>query len=471
MEISKRTKLIATIGPSSEKYEKMLDLVKAGVTTIRLNFSHGDFEEHGARIENAKRMRKEKGIPVSIMLDTKGPEIRIGKMKDGGQEIKAGSSVTIYTKEKDYKERENSGNELTVSYDMSKDLEKGKIVLVDDGKLELKVDEVKPGKIIATARNAHKVKTNKRINLPGTKFSMSFLAEKDKNDIRFGIKSGIDFIAASFVNTPEDIQEIKDILKEEKAEHIKIFSKIESQYAVDHFKEIAEVTDGVMIARGDLGLEIPYYEVPVAEKMMIRVMRNLGKPVIVATQMLDSMENNPHPTRAEVTDVYLAVELGADATMLSGESAAGKYPVDAVKVMSRIAQRAEKEFYKKVYYDKYLDTLPRPKDDREEKAMNITKKVKDGEYKFVLVRSKTGQLLSKVASYRPNTNIIGIPLNKRDITQFGITSSVFTTLAPDAYSKLKENKEHGREVLKTFDAKKGDKYLVVDKYGIDEFIY
>ena len=469
MNTQKRTKLIATIGPASEKKETMKHLFLAGMTTVRLNFSHGDHEEQGKRIITVKEIIKDTRLPLSIMLDTKGPEIRIGKIKNGKQEINASQKITIYTDEESYKKETNIG-ELSVSYDMSKDISVGKTILIDDGKLQLEVLSIKPGIVKTIAKNNHVVKTNKRVNLPGTKFSMPFLSKKDINDIRFGAQNKVDFIAASFVNTPEDILHIRRILKEENAEHIQIFAKIESQYAVDHFDEIAEVTDGVMIARGDLGLEIPYYEVPVAQKMMIRAMRQLGKPVIVATQMLDSMETNPHPTRAEVTDVYVATEMGADATMLSGESAAGEYPLKTVKVMSIINERAEKEFYNKVYYKEYLKNLPKATNKREEISKHVTLKTQNGEYKYAVVLSRTGKLLTEVSKYRPNTNILGVTNDPKQTTQFGVTSSVFMETNVNKFTEIKSRKENSASVVEKFGGKTGDKYLVVENDKIEEFV-
>ena len=468
--ISKRTKIITTIGPASESKEVMTKLFENGMTTIRLNFSHGDHKEQGDRIVTARAIAKEKGLPISVLLDTKGPEIRVGKMKDGKQAIVANQEITIYTDADSYANKEAGQGEMTVAYDMSEDLKVGKTVLVDDGKLQLKVTEVKPGIVKAIALNHHVVKTNKRVNLPGTKFSMPFLAEKDINDIKFGIDKGIDFIAASFVNTPEDIKSIRAILKEKNAEHIQIFAKIESQYAVDNFDAIVAETDGVMIARGDLGLEIPYYEVPVAEKMMIRKMREAGKPVIVATQMLDSMESNPQPTRAEVTDVYFAVELGADATMLSGESAAGEYPVEATRTMAIIDQRAEKEFYNKLFYPVQLKKIKEvTSGHRAEIAAKVADKTINGEFKFAVVLSRTGKLLSTVSQFRPNTAILGVTNDEKQTTQFGITSSVFMEPDTKLFDEYKADHSKAIKTVKKYGGKPGDKYLVVENESIDEY--
>jgi pyruvate kinase len=470
MNTKKRSKLIATIGPSSEKKEIIKELFDAGVTTIRLNFSHGDYEKQGQRIKYAKEIIKETQLPLSILLDTKGPEIRIGKMKDGEQLFNANQKIQIFTDNNSYKNKICSNTQLTVSYDMSKDLKPGKYILVDDGKLKLKVIDVEPGLINVETQNSHIIKTNKRINLPGTKFSMPFLAKKDYNDIKFGIKLGIDFIAASFVNSKENVEEIRTILKKENATHIQIFAKIESQYGVDNLDEILESADGIMIARGDLGLEIPYYEVPVEQKMIIRKSRKVGKPVIVATQMLDSMEKNPSPTRSEVTDVYHATELGADATMLSGETAIGKYPIITTRIMSTINERAEKEFFNKNYYFNYLKDLPKPKNKREEIAKLVTNKAKNGEYKFTVVLSRTGKLLTQIAKLRPNTNILGVTNDPKQTTQFGITFSVFMDINVENFAIIKANHAEAKKVVFKYGAKPGDKYLVVENDSIDEYV-
>ncbi len=466
----KRTKIISTIGPVSESKEIMGGMFDAGMTTIRMNFSHGDHSEQGARIDMAREISKEKGMPITLLLDTKGPEIRVGKMAGGKQTIKQNTVVTIFCDTDSYKNKEGTTDTFTVAYDMSQDLEVGKVVLVDDGKLVLDITEVKPGIVMAKARNTHDVKTNKRVNLPGTKFSMDFLAEQDILDIRFGAQRRVDLIAASFVNTPEDIQQIKAILKEEDAEEIRVFAKIESQYAVDHFLEILEEADGIMVARGDLGLEIPYYEVPIAEKMMVRECRKAGKPVIVATQMLDSMENNPYPTRAEVTDVYFATELGADATMLSGETAAGQFPIETVEVMAEINKRAEKEFYKKMFYLPHLDEVAKASTgERATIAEHVARKAIDGDFKYAVVLSRSGKLLREVAKFRPNLAILGVVSDEKQVTKFGITSSVFVFPETEMFDTIKNDHDLGsKNVVTRFEGKPGDKYLVVQNDDITE---
>lgn len=472
--IDKRSKLIGTIGPSSESYEVLKELVIAGLTTIRANFSHGDYEEQKVKFDNAKKVQKELNVPISILLDTKGPEIRVGKMKDGAQLIKQGTELIIYTKDEDFKSKLGTDKEVTVSYRMDKDVKKGDKVLFDDGKLVSEVLSVQDGVISVITKNQHLLKTNKRINLPGVEFSLPFLAEKDINDVKFGIEQGVDYVAASFVNSANNVNQLREILNSNGGEKIKIISKIESEVAIKNIDEIIEASDGVMIARGDLGLEIPYYEVPYNQKKIIRKCRTAGKPVIVATQMLDSMEKTPQPTRAEVTDVYWATELGADSTMLSGETASGDFPVESVKVMSTINARAEREFYNKLYYPVQLEEVYKnaPKDSRTEIAYNIAKKASKGEYKYIIVRSTTGELLNEIAKYRPNAAIIGLVNDEEMIGKFGITNSVFVSLdSKKLFADVKNDFSKGKEALKPFYPKSGDKFLVVDRHDMKEFTY
>lgn len=472
--IEKRSKLIGTVGPSSENYEILRKLVLSGLTCIRANFSHGTHEEQKSKFENARKIQKELNIPLSIMLDTKGPEIRLGKMQDGAQLIKANTQVVVHTKEEDFVNFIGTEKEWTVSYRMDKDVKKGDKIVFDDGKLVTEVISVEEGLITIVTKNQHLLKTNKRINIPGVEFSLPFLSEKDKNDIIFGIKENIDYIAASFVNSAKDVNELKNILKENDGLHIKVIAKIESQTGINNINEIIEASDGIMIARGDLGLEIPYYDVPYYEKQIIRKCRKAGKPVIVATQMLDSMEKTPQPTRAEVTDVYWATELGADSTMLSGESASGDFPVEAVQVMSTINQRAEKEFYKKLYYPVQLEEVweNSKKTDRDQIAYKIAKNAMSGKYKYIIVRSDTGQLLNEIAKYRPNAAIIGLVKDEKQIGKFGVTNSVFVSLESTKYfNEIKNDFSKAKEILTPYYPTKGDKFLVVDRHKEEEFTF
>lgn len=464
----KRTKIITTIGPSTNSAEAIETLFANGMTTIRLNFSHGDEQEQGNRIVWAKEVMQKLGKPISVMLDTKGPEIRVGKMLDDKQEIAKGSMVTIYTTEADYTKKVCGSTELTVSFDMSKDLKAGDVVLVDDGKLHLDVVSVAPGVVQTKAFNHHLLKTNKRVNLPGVEFSLPFLAEKDVQDITFGVGQGIDYIAASFVNSAANVQQIRDLLKSLNAEDVQIISKIESQVGVNNIDEIIEASDGIMVARGDLGLEIPYYDVPYWEKIMIRKCRKAGKLVIVATQMLESMTDNPAPTRAEVTDVYFATELGADATMLSGESANGTYPFIATDVMATINRRAEVEFYSKLYYEKqFEDAVQASTGPRAEIVKKLAEKCKSGVYEYAVVLSKTGELLRALSKFRPNTVVIGVSADERLYTRFGCYHSIFMNKVED-YDKFIHSDEEIINVAKAWGAKIDSKILFMRNEEIRE---
>ncbi|ATZ17538.1 pyruvate kinase [Williamsoniiplasma luminosum] len=464
----KRTKIITTIGPSTHEPENIEELYMNGMTTIRLNFSHGDQVEQGYRIVGARKIREKLGKPISILLDTKGPEIRVGKFKDGAQIFTKGEKVTVLTDADSYKNKECGQGEMTVAYDMSQDLKAGNLILIDDGKLELIVDSVKPGVIQATAFNTYKVKTNKRVNLPGVEFSMEFMSEKDKNDIIFACKEGLDYIAASFVNNANNIAQIREILKANNGEDIQIIAKIESQTGLDNIDAIIEASDGIMVARGDLGLEIPYYDVPYWEKVLIRKCRAAGKPVIVATQMLESMTDNPSPTRAEVTDVYYATELGSDATMLSGESAAGTFPFITTNTMATINKRAEVEFYNKGYYQKQLDNAKKSSTGpRAEIASLLADKTHSGEYAFSIVLSRTGELLKAVSKFRPNTAILGVTESDRLWTAFGIWHSIFMNKTKDL-NALETNVAELSKIAKLWGAKTGEKVLVVRNTDIRE---
>ncbi|AIS52843.1 pyruvate kinase Pyk [Thermoanaerobacter kivui] len=333
----RRTKIVCTIGPASEDYNILRKLIEKGLNVARLNFSHGDFEEHGARIDNIKKIREELKLPVAILLDTKGPEIRTGKFKNGGVELKEGQTFIITT-------REVLGDETicSVSYKgLPQDVERGSRILIDDGLISLKVTDIKGEDIICVVENSGPVKDHKGVNVPGVKLNLPPLTQKDVEDIEFGIKKGIDMIAASFVRKASDVLAIRRLLEENKADHILIIAKIENREGVENIDEIIKVSDGIMVARGDLGVEIPLEEIPIVQKMIIEKCNKAGKPVITATQMLDSMMRNPRPTRAEVTDVANAILDGTDAIMLSGETAQGKYPIEAFETMAKIAEKTE----------------------------------------------------------------------------------------------------------------------------------
>ncbi len=332
----RRTKIVCTIGPASEQPEILKKLILAGMNVARLNFSHGSHEEHEVRIDRIRECAKELGRNIAIMLDTKGPEIRTGILKDGQVNLQNGDLFT-FTPE----EIEGTQERVSITYDqLAKDVQVGTTILIDDGLIELKVEEIKGQDVTCRIMDGGLLKNRKGVNLPKVLVNLPSITEKDISDIAFGVRKKVDFIAASFVRKASDVLQIRQLLEENGA-NISIIAKIENEEGVQNSEDILGVADGLMVARGDLGVEIPAEEVPLVQKRLIASCNRIGKPVITATQMLDSMQNNPRPTRAEASDVANAIFDGTDAIMLSGETAAGKYPVESVETMARIACRAE----------------------------------------------------------------------------------------------------------------------------------
>ena len=334
----RKTKILCTIGPASEDEKVMSLLMEKGMNAARLNFSHGKQEDHLIKINNIKRLSKEKGLHISIILDTKGPEIRTGSFSVPEVELSEGQRY-ILTTDDIVADEKRSG----VTYKgLAQDLKPGDEILIDDGLVKLIVDKIEGNDIICIVMNSGVIKAQKGINIPGVKINLPALTEKDISDIKFGIENGVDYIAASFIRRAADVLEIKKILEDANA-NIHIISKIENREGIENIDEIIDASDGIMVARGDMGVEIPEQQVPIVQKQIIRKCNEKGIPVITATQMLDSMIRNPRPTRAEVTDVANAVLDGTDAIMLSGETAAGKYPIEALDMMNSIAVTAENE--------------------------------------------------------------------------------------------------------------------------------
>lgn len=421
----KKTKIVCTLGPASENEEVLKELVLNGLNVTRMNFSHGCHEEHKGRMDVVKKVREELNVPVAILLDTKGPEIRTGQFDAPEVLLEEGQKFTITMKDV-------VGNQdtCTVSYkDLAKDVVKGDTILIDDGLVGLRVEEVNGDDIVCTVENSGIVKNHKGVNVPGVKINLPALTDKDISDIEFGISQGIDFIAASFVRKVSDVTAIKDILVKNNADHIQIISKIENQEGLDNLDSIIEVSDGIMVARGDLGVEIPTEEVPFAQKLMITKCNEAGKPVITATQMLDSMMRNPRPTRAEVTDVFNAICDGTDAIMLSGETAAGKYPVDAVKTMASIAKRAEKELKAK----KKLATIVM-------NEMNVSNAISHAtcttalelDADAILTCTSTGNTAKVVSRFRPSCAIIATTPNEEIMRRLALTWGVYPVQTPKA---------------------------------------
>ena len=420
----KRTKIVCTLGPASEKEEVLRELIKSGLNVCRMNFSHGSHEEHKGRMDLVKKLREELNMPTAILLDTKGPEIRTGKFDAPEVLLEEGQTFTITMKDV-------MGNKemCTVSYKgLANDVKAGDTILIDDGLVGLTVKEVNGDDIVCEVQNSGIVKNHKGVNVPGVKVNLPAITEKDRSDIEFGIEQGIDFIAASFVRKVSDVLAIREILEANNATHIKIISKIENQEGVDNLDEIIEVSDGIMVARGDLGVEIPTEEIPVVQKLMIKKCNEAGKPVITATQMLDSMIRNPRPTRAEVTDVANAIYDGTDAIMLSGETAAGKYPVEAVKTMARIAKRAEET----VKYNKALKN-------KANQAKNVTDAISyatcttamDLNAKAILSSTSSGHTARMVSKFRPDCPIIATTNNEGVRRQLSLTWGVHPVMTQD----------------------------------------
>lgn len=334
----RKTKIICTIGPSSDTVERLRELIKAGMNVARFNFSHGTHEEQRVKFERVKQAREELGLPVATMLDTKGPEIRLRDFEGGRVELISGQQFVLTTEE-----ILGTSQKAGISYkNLKNDIEKGTTILIDDGLIEMTVEEIRGEEIICHVVNGGFVSNHKGVNVPGAVLSMPYISEVDREDILFGIEMGYDFLAASFVRCREDVLEVRGILQEHGSD-MKIISKIENMQGIQNLEEILEVSDGIMVARGDMGVEIPMERVPILQKKMIKLANEQGKHVITATQMLESMIKNPRPTRAETTDIANAIYDGTTAIMLSGESAAGKYPVEAVETMAKIAEAAEKD--------------------------------------------------------------------------------------------------------------------------------
>jgi pyruvate kinase len=422
--LMRKTKIICTVGPASQDYEVLKKLALSGMDIMRLNFSHGNLEEHGARMDDLVKLRNELKKPIAILLDTKGPEIRTGMLasESGKVELTAGKEFVLTTEE-------ILGNEaqVSVSYkDITKDVEKGTRILIDDGLIELVVKSVEEPKVICEIKNGGMLGNRKGVNIPNKDISLPALTEKDIIDIKFGIEKGVDFIAASFIRKASDVMAIRRVLEENKGNFIKIISKIECRSAVDNIDEILNVSDGIMVARGDLGVEIPTEEVPIVQKMIIRKCNHAGKPVVTATQMLDSMIRNPRPTRAEASDVANAIYDGTDAIMLSGETANGSYPIEAVSTMARIAEKTEDSIdYKKRMKEKIIN-----------QRVSVTNAIshatcttaEDLGASAIIVVTKSGYTARMVAKYKSDCGVIALTMDERVVRQLNIVSNVYPGL-------------------------------------------
>ncbi|MGG0663796.1 pyruvate kinase [Viridibacillus arvi] len=426
----RKTKIVCTIGPASESQEILVQLIEAGMNVARLNFSHGSHEEHAARIESIREAAKKTGQVVAILLDTKGPEIRTHSMEDGAVELVTGQTIDISM-------TEVLGNKeiFSITYEkLIHDVEEGSTILLDDGLIELRVTgkDTEAGLIHTVVENAGVLKNKKGVNVPGVSVQLPGITEKDTQDILFGIEQGVDFIAASFVRRSSDVLEIRELLENNNGGHIQIIPKIENQEGVDNIDEIIQVSDGLMVARGDLGVEIPAEEVPIVQKNLIQKCNTVGKPVITATQMLDSMQRNPRPTRAEASDVANAILDGTDAIMLSGETAAGLYPVESVKTMYKIANRIEDSLDHRAIVSKRS----------REKGASMTEAISQAvaytslnlQVSAILAPTESGHTARMIAKYRPGVPIISVTSSEQTCRKLALVWGVFPIVGPKVSS-------------------------------------
>jgi len=424
----KKTKIVCTIGPKTESEEMLTNLLEAGMNVMRLNFSHGNYEEHGQRIANLRAVMTNTGYQAAVLLDTKGPEIRTMKLEGGNDvPLKAGQTFTFTTDQSVIGNTER----VAVTYSgFATDLKIGDTVLVDDGLIGMEVIEVTDSTVVCLVRNNGDLGENKGVNLPGVSIQLPALAEKDKLDLIFGCEQGVDFVAASFIRKRSDVLEIREHLKAHGGENIQIISKIENQEGLNNFDEILEASDGIMVARGDLGVEIPVEEVIFAQKMMIKKCNRASKVVITATQMLDSMIKNPRPTRAEAGDVANAILDGTDAVMLSGESAKGKYPLESVGIMATICERT----------DRVMKSRTDPRNDS--RKMRITEAVCRGavetaenlEAPLIVVATEGGKSAKSVRKYFPHATILALTTNETTSHQLLLSKGIITCMVPEIAS-------------------------------------
>ena len=442
----RKTKIICTLGPATDSDDVLRQLFINGMNVARMNFSHGSHEEHKKRVEQFKRLREELHTPAGLLLDTRGPEIRIKQFEHAEVELKPGAAFTITT-------RDISGTEqaVSVAYDgFPSIVKKGSIILLDDGLIAMKVTGTKPDEVTCEVVNGGVLSNNKKINIPGAANNLPFITDKDRDDLKFGVENDFDFVAASFVRNAADIKDLRETVRKLGGEKIKFISKIEIREGVQNIDEIISISDGIMIARGDMGVEIPFEELPSIQKMIIKKCYNAGKPVITATQMLDSMIRNPRPTRAEITDVANAIYDGTSAIMLSGETSVGKYPVESVLTMSKIAVETEGD----------IDYVHRFNEDHAAVSRNVTNAVSRaacdtahilGAAAIVSV-TKSGHTANMVARYRPACPILATTASTKVFHQLSLSWGVY----PD----ITERKNSTDDVFKQAVSKAVDSGLV-----------
>lgn len=459
----RKTKIVCTIGPASESIEKLKQLMEAGMNVARLNFSHGSHEEHAARIANIREAAKQTGKTIAILLDTKGPEIRTHDFENGQAELKTGQEVII-----SMEPVLGTAEKFSVSYTgLYDDVDTGSRILIDDGLIELEVIGKANGEIRTKVLNSGLVKNKKGVNVPNVSIKLPGITEKDVQDILFGVEQGVDFIAASFVRKAADILEIRELLEEKGAKHIQIIPKIENQEGIDNIDAILEVSNGLMVARGDLGVEIPPEEVPLVQKSLIKKCNLQGKPVITATQMLDSMQRNPRPTRAEASDVANAIFDGTDAIMLSGETAAGQYPVESVKMMATIATRVEKSLvYQDIFRKRIKEVSPSIADAI---CQSVAHTALSLDVVAIVAPTESGHTAKMISKYRPKSPIIAVSADDRVCRKLALVWGVQAYLAQDPVYSTDEMLEGAIQASKeTGIVKSGDTVVIAAGVPIGE---
>ena len=422
----RKTKIICTLGPSTDKEGVLRDLIANGMNVARFNFSHGSHEEHLGRLEKLKALREELGKPVAALLDTKGPEIRLKDFKNGVENLVAGQTFTLTTRDV-----EGTNEICSITYkDLPMDVEPNGTIMLDDGLIKLQIQTVNDTDIVCTVLNNGKIKNKKGVNVPGVHLSMPYMSQRDKDDIIFGIEQGFDFIAASFVRTAQDVYDIRNLLNEYDS-NIRIIAKIENREGVNNIDSILSAADAVMVARGDLGVEIDFTELPGIQKDIIDRSFSFGKPIVTATQMLDSMMVNPRPTRAEISDVANAIYDGTSAIMLSGETAAGDYPVEALKTMSAIAERTENEVH---YRDNRLTDTTGQISVSDATAHAACLTAKDVNAAAIVTVSESGNTARLLSKYRPKQPIIACVMDEQVQRQLSLSWGITSLLMGPAHS-------------------------------------